>query len=241
MKAVILAVGMGTRLRNITNNEIPKPFLEINGLSLIERSINKLNLCGIEEIIIVVGHLKEFFIELSKKYTNIRLVENKDYSITGSMASFYCAKGLIDDDILLLEGDLIYEKKAIEELLKSEKKDALLLSEDKKAGDDYYFELKDNKITSVLKNSLSGEEKLIGELTGITKLSKELSFEMFEYFKLKNNPKFGYEYCLAELSEKREIGYLKIDGILWSEIDDENQLERVISIIYPEILKKGEK
>lgn len=39
MKAVILVAGMGTRLRNITHDEIPKPFLKINGQSLIERSI----------------------------------------------------------------------------------------------------------------------------------------------------------------------------------------------------------
>ena len=48
--AVILVAGMGTRLRGVTNDEIPKPFLTINGLSLIERSIEKLLDSGIKKI-----------------------------------------------------------------------------------------------------------------------------------------------------------------------------------------------
>lgn len=240
-KAVILAAGMGTRLRGITNNEIPKPFLEINGKSLVERSIEKLQNSGIEEILIVVGHLKEHFNKLALKYEGIKLIENKNYSVTSSMASFYCTKDFINDDILLLEGDLIYENSGLENLIKFQEKDAILLSEDKKNSDDYYYELLEDRITPILKHTLTGEETKIGELTGINKISKKLSKKMFEYFEKCNNPKLGYEYCLAELAKNERIPYLLIEGFLWSEIDDEFQLNKVLQTIYPEILKKGER
>ncbi|MEG0237040.1 phosphocholine cytidylyltransferase family protein [Cetobacterium sp.] len=238
--AVILAAGMGTRLRSITNNEIPKPFLEINGKSLIERSIENLQDSGIDKIIIVVGHLKDFFEKLKTKYSGIILVENIDYATTSSMASFYCAKHLIEEDLLLLEGDLIYEKLGLKELISFKERDAILLSEDKKNSDDYYYELLEDRITSTLKHELTGKEEKIGELTGINKISKELYFEMCKLFENKKNPKLGYEYCLAELAEKIKIPYLLLDGFLWSEIDDEFQLNKVIKTIYPEIQKKGE-
>lgn len=238
--AVILVAGMGTRLRSITNNEIPKPFLKINEKSLIERSIEKLQREGIENIILVVGHLKEFFKELQEKYKGIELVENVDYAITSSMASFYCVKNILNEDILLLEGDLIFESLGIKELLKFKEKDAILLSEDKKNSDDYYYELLEDRITHILKNELTGKEKRIGELTGINKISLDLYKEMCDYFEKANNPKLGYEYCLAELAKERRIPYLLLDGFLWSEIDDEYQLEKVTKTIYPEILKKGE-
>ncbi len=78
--AVILVAGMGTRLRGITNDEIPKPFLAINGLSLIERSIEKLLDSGIKKIILVTGHLDYFFEPLKKKYSSVVTIKNSNYA-----------------------------------------------------------------------------------------------------------------------------------------------------------------
>lgn len=241
-KAVILTAGMGTRLRNITNDEIPKPFLRINNKPLIERSIEKLIDSGIKEIILVTGHLDYFFEELKNKYSEIRTVKNEEYAVTGSMASFYCSRDLVgNDDILLLEGDLIYEKRALDILLSLEEKEAILLSEDKKMSDDYYYEMVDKKYIGKLTFDLSQIKGEYGELTGIQKVSNDLCKAMFKKFEEENNPKLGYEYCFEKLAKERLIYCKKEEGILWSEIDDEYQLDGVMKNLYPKLLEKGER
>lgn len=238
--AVILAAGMGTRLRSVTGNQIPKPFLPINGLSLIERSIEKITVCGINRIIIVTGHLDHFFEELKVKYPNIETVKNRDYANTGSMGSFSRAKDLIgDEDILLIEGDLIYEKAAVSILLNSSKNNAILLSEDKYYGDDYYYELISGKIGKMSNNraDFNGD---YAELTGLNRISNRLFLDMCEYAEKSKDPKIGYEYCLEGLGETQPINYEKVDGLIWSEIDDASQLKTVEETVYPQLLAKGE-
>lgn len=240
-KAVILTAGMGTRLRNITNDEIPKPFLRINNKSLIERSIEKLIDSEIKEIILVTGHLDYFFEELKKKYPEIKTVKNEEYAVTGSMASFYCSRDLVgDDDILLLEGDLIYEKRALDILLSLEEKDAILLSEDKKMSDDYYVELSPENNINKITNNLSEINGNFGEWTGIQKVSNDLCKAMFKKFEDENNKKLGYEYCFEKVAKERLVYCKKEDGILWSEIDDEYQLNGVMKNLYNKLLERGE-
>lgn len=241
IKAVILTAGMGTRLRNITNDEIPKPFLRINNKPLIERSIEKLIDSGIKEIILVTGHLDYFFEELKNKYPEIKTVKNEEYAVTGSMASFYCSRDLVgDDDILLLEGDLIYEKRALDILLSLEERDAILLSEDKKMSDDYYVELSTENNINKITNNLSEINGNFGEWTGIQKVSNDLCKAMFKKFEDENNKKLGYEYCFEKVAKDRLVYCKKEEGISWSEIDDEYQLNGVMKNLYPKLLEKGE-
>ena len=56
MKAMILAAGLGSRLKPITD-KLPKPLIDVGGISLIERSINQLISFGVNEFIINVSYL----------------------------------------------------------------------------------------------------------------------------------------------------------------------------------------
>ncbi|WP_304158967.1 phosphocholine cytidylyltransferase family protein, partial [Fusobacterium ulcerans] len=190
--------------------------------------------------ILVTGHLDYFFEPLKKKYSSVVTIKNNNYANTSSMGSFYCAKELIgDEDILLLEGDLIYEKNCLDILVSSPEKDTILLSEDKKMSDDYYYEIIDNGIGKLTFNlfEIKGE---YGELTGLQKLSNELCQLMFKKYEDEKNLKLGYEYCMEKIAKERKIFCKRVDGIIWSEIDDEFQLNRVMETIYPKLLEKGE-
>jgi L-glutamine-phosphate cytidylyltransferase len=72
MRAILLAAGMGTRLRPLTL-ETPKSLIQVNGKPLLERQIEFLKEKGINEIIIVSGYLKEKFEYLIDKY-EVKLV-----------------------------------------------------------------------------------------------------------------------------------------------------------------------
>lgn len=79
MRAIILAAGMGSRLRPLTLNT-PKPLIKINNESIIERQIKFIREIGINEIIVVTGYLKEEFEFLKEKY-GVKIIYNDKYDI----------------------------------------------------------------------------------------------------------------------------------------------------------------
>ena len=98
MKAVILAAGMGSRLRPLTR-ELPKGLIEIAGKSLLEYSLEALKENGIREVILVIGFLaRRIEQELGGEYGSLKItyVFNEEYSHTGSMYSLSQARQLLD-------------------------------------------------------------------------------------------------------------------------------------------------
>lgn len=96
--AVILAAGMSTRFVPL-NFEMPKGLLPVNGEILVERQIRQLREKGIEEIVIVVGYMKEKFSYLKEKY-GIILVEASDYEAKNNHASVYAARDYLKNTII---------------------------------------------------------------------------------------------------------------------------------------------
>ena len=96
--AVILAAGMSSRFVPL-NFEIPKGLLQVKGERLIERQIEQLREKGIEEIIIVVGYMKEAFEYLTEKY-GVILVETDEYEIKNNHSSVYAAKKYLKNTII---------------------------------------------------------------------------------------------------------------------------------------------
>lgn len=107
MRAILLAAGMGTRLRPITL-ETPKPLIKINGMSMIERQIEALKSIGIDEIIVVTGYLKEKFNFLKDKY-NVTLVHNDKYDKYNNIYTMYLVKDYLAD-AYVIEGDIYLNK-----------------------------------------------------------------------------------------------------------------------------------
>lgn len=96
--AIILAAGMSTRFVPL-NYEKPKALLEVKGEVLIERQIRQLREKGITEIVIVVGHMKEKFEYLVKKY-GVILVETKEYATKNNHSSVYAARKYLKNSIV---------------------------------------------------------------------------------------------------------------------------------------------
>ena len=110
--AVIQAGGKGTRMKDLTQDKIPKPLLRINGKPMIEWQIMSLIEYGINDFIIIVGHLGEHIMEYfgngSKLGINISYI-NEDEPLGSAGALFYAKKKITDKDIILIFGDVMFE------------------------------------------------------------------------------------------------------------------------------------
>lgn len=123
MKAIILAAGMGSRLKDLTKDNT-KCMVKVNEKSLIERALSQLDKFNLEEIILVVGYkkeiLKEYIKDLNVK-TKISFIDNDIYDKTNNIYSLYMTKDImLNNDIVLLESDLIFDKEILERLINNE-------------------------------------------------------------------------------------------------------------------------
>jgi choline kinase len=120
MQALILAAGMGKRLKELTRHHT-KCMVEVNGVTLIERMLSQLDDLNLSVIVIVVGyHQKTLidFIESLDFHTPITYIHNEIYDQTNNIYSLYLAKEiLLKEDTILLESDLILEDAVLKRIV----------------------------------------------------------------------------------------------------------------------------
>ncbi|MFR5941209.1 MAG: NTP transferase domain-containing protein [Parabacteroides merdae] len=110
MNAIILAAGMGTRLRPLTD-DIPKCLVEVNGIPMVERQILLLQERGIFDITLVAGYRKDKLEYLERKY-NVHIVLNEKYEQYNNIYSLYLVLNKFADTYIL-EGDVWLQRNCI--------------------------------------------------------------------------------------------------------------------------------
>lgn len=224
--AVIMAAGLGTRFGQMTE-KIPKGFVPFKGEPMVVNSIRTLIDCGIKRIIIGTGYKKEVYEELKAEYPQIECVYSPRYAETNSMYTLWnCREAIGDDEFILLESDLVFEKKAISSLIECTYDNAMLITPVTKFQDQYYVEMDRNCILSNCSTDKT-QLKASGELVGIHKLSNSFYKKMCAEYEmiLMEKPKLGYEYQLLYMSQHvMPMNVLKVDSLQWYEIDDIDDL-----------------
>ncbi|WP_300386173.1 phosphotransferase [Clostridium sp.] len=228
-KAVILSAG-----RN-KNFEIPVSILNVKEITLIERMIEILQKNGVSDIIVVVGYKSELIKE--KLGNRVTIVENDEYKWTGTMASLSKADGYIKDDFLLIEGDIVIEESGIKEIINNKSRDCILITSESGSGDEGFVEIKDNRVYKISKD-IAQLNKIDGEMIGISKISYDFYSKMMELYKGNKNPYMNYEYMMLDVSKTYSLGYVKLDNLLWHEVDTINHYNYVTSKLLDKIDKK---
>ena len=218
---------MGTRFGKYTEM-VPKGFVEVNGIPMVIQSIETLISCGIERIIIGTGYHKEAYEALSAEYPEVICCHSPRYAETNCLYTLWNCRELIgDEDFLMLDSDLIYEPKAITSLIECKYHSAILTTPVKKFQDSYFVEQdKHHRFVKWSKNY--DELNACGELIGIHKLSNKFFREVCREFEsnLAQNEKSSYEPFFQKVSNTTcPIYILKVDNLIWYEIDDEADLK----------------
>ncbi len=242
MQAIILAAGMGRRLKKLTENQ-SKCMVHVNGIPMIERMLKQLDHYHLNQIIVVTGHkgmeLKSFITSLPI-HTPVTFIDNPVYQTTNNIYSLYLAKDhLLMDDTLLLESDLIFEQEVLTQIL-----------------DDPYPNL---ALVAHFESWMDGTVVLLDEQDNIMKFltRKDFRFEdIHSYYKTVNIYKFSrnfstthyvpfleayskalgnneyYEQVLKVISllDDHDLKASKLESGFWYEIDDEQDLDIAESI-----------
>src|SRR5574344_306453 len=225
--AVIMAAGLGTRFGKMTET-MPKGFVEVGGMSMVERSVKTLIACGIKRIVIGTGYHKEAYEKLAERYPQVECVYSPRYAETNSLYTLYnCRSTVAGEDFILLESDLVFNKNAIKELQWNGHPDIMLITPVTKFQDQYYVEYDaKGSLTRCSTDKVQIDAK--GELVGIHKLSATFYEKLCCDYesKLDTNLKLGYEYELLYMSNHISPVYvLNSPNVVWYEIDDEKDLE----------------
>ncbi|GEM_PF-1473634 len=197
--------------------------------TVIEEAIRKLKFNGIEKIIVVAGYGKDKIKEILKDKEGIIVVESDNYKESGSMGSLALASKHIDDDFILLEGDLLFENKALHVLIESIKGECILLTDISGSGDEEFVQLKSQCLFKLGKD-IHQFNRVDGELVGIIKISYKLLELMMKEYKDNINPLLNYEYILLDVARDFKVSCLKIDNLIWSEIDNKEQYMKAMEI-----------
>jgi len=200
----------------------------LGNLPIIEESLQRLYHAGVKKVIIITGYQPTFYEALGARYAGLQTVHNAEYAVSGSLYSLYCARQQIEGDFLLLESDLVYEYRAIEELLRVEARDVLLMSGPTGAGDEVFVETRNGNLCMMSKD-VKRLNRVDGELVGISRISHGFFREMIEIAKRRFVETLHLDYetdGFIAAARQRDMLCHKIEGLIWCEIDDQTHLRR---------------
>ena len=182
MKAIILAAGIASRLRPLTDST-PKCLLEINGKSLLKRCIDNLIVNDISELVVVTGYLREMietFITQNYPSLKVEFIYNDKYSSTNNIYSLWLTKEAVaTENILLLDSDILFESQIIGRLLQSTHPDCLALNNHPLGEEEIKVIADNNGLIKEISKTCSISDA-IGESIGIEKFSTPLVKVLFD-------------------------------------------------------------
>lgn len=237
MQALMLAAGMGKRLGRYTQNGT-KCMVQVNGKALIEYAIESIISAGIKKFIIVTGYrgdvLKKFiaskFNESNLNGLQIQYIDNPVYDKTNNIYSLWLAKDCLEaDDTILLESDVIFDKKIVSDIIANPENNLAVVSRFESWMDGTCALLDDEKnITGMLDKAHFnwGDVENYYKTVNIYKLSKEFSERYYIPFLEAYQKAFGeneyYETVLKVLTflGRGNLKGFVVGGDKWYEIDD---------------------
>jgi len=226
MKAIILAAGRGKRLYPYTKY-IPKCLLDIGGVTILEHQINNIRDCGINEVVIVIGFGFEKVENFLRNYDGlglrIKTLYNPFYQTTNSLISLWITRGEMDQDIVVMNGDDVFEIDVLESTLNIMEEKICLPA--KKRTD---YEEEDMKIV-VKKDNIIEIGKSLKRLptaesvgvrvfrdTGVELLKRSIEEEM----RSANPEKKFYISAIHRLIKKGyRVKSVDIEGLFWMDVD----------------------
>lgn len=241
MKAILLAAGRGRRL----GVDEPKCMINVAERSLLERHLDHLAAAKIEQLTIVVGHLRNK-LEMALRIVRdkkramgdavpfpIELIFNDRYE-HGSIVSLQCAAHRLTEGGIWMDADVFYPGKLLKRLVDSPHPNCVLLDgKSSEQGEEMMLGVKDDRVMRIAR-SVGTDWDLVGESVGFFKVGKDGAAALREV--LDAEVEAGrldqeYEDALNVALEKVRFGYERVDEFPWTEIDFPEDIETAHELV----------
>ncbi|MCE5189613.1 MAG: aminotransferase class I/II-fold pyridoxal phosphate-dependent enzyme [Eubacteriales bacterium] len=244
MQAIILAAGMGKRLKKLTEN-MSKCMVPVNGITLIERMLLQLDRLSLDRIIIVIGYKADIlttFLSTLHIKTPVLFVRNEIYFKTNNIYSLYLASDyLLHDDTILLESDLIMTDEVLHKLIMCQDPDLAVVSKYQSWMDGTVVTLDADRniIDFISKKKFCYEDiDQYFKTVNIYRFSKVFSASHYvpflaAYIKSQGSSAY-YEQVLNVIGRLDQVNIkaIVLDREVWYEIDDTQDLD-VAESLFP--------
>ncbi len=245
MQAIILAAGMGKRLGEYTQDNT-KCMLVVNGVRLIDRTLDALLSVGVSRVVLVIGYKGQNvrnYVGNNYKGVPIEYVENHIYDKTNNIHSLFLAKDyLMSEDTLLLESDSIFDSSVVQKLVDDPNPNLALVDKYESWMDGTVVTLDDERrILRIIDKEHFRYEEINDyyKTVNIYKFSKDFSSKYYVPFLTAYSTALGnneyYEQVLRVILHLRNapLKALPLNGELWYEIDDVQDLDIASGIFAP--------
>lgn len=118
MKAILIAAGMGQRLRPYTDDR-PKCLVEVAGKPMIQHQIDNLRRVGVTDFVVIRGYMAERLTQELGQQPGVRFVDNPQYRQNNILLSLMCAEDELSTGFYCSYGDIVYQSAVSEQLAKS--------------------------------------------------------------------------------------------------------------------------
>jgi len=239
MKAIILAAGVGKRLWPVTQHR-PKCLIEIGGRSLLVRYLEALAGVGIREAVIVVGYKQDMIRTVAGSGlsgVSVRYVASDQFQ-RGSITSLWRARDELFGDVVIMDADVLFDRRILKRLIASSFPTALLLDDTVKQQTEECMAVVRGGRVIALSKSMPDRYDLAGEGVGFLKVrradcpallrSLEIPIERGQF-------DMEYEDALGQFFEEVQVGYEPIGGLPWTEIDFQEDVLRAEREILPKL------
>ena len=231
MKALILNSGLGSRMGVLTSEQ-PKCMTEISSNeTILSRQLRQIAGAEIKDVVITTGYYDTVLVNYCKSLNlplDVRFVKNPIYDKTNYIYSIYCAREFLDDDIILMHGDLVFEDAVFDKVVMSENSCMTVSSTLPLPEKDFKAQVSDGIVTKVgidiFDNALEAQA-----LYKLNKADWEKWLNKIVEYCENDNRKVYAENALNELNGSANIHALDIEDLLCAEIDNPEDLAIVSS------------
>jgi histidinol-phosphate/aromatic aminotransferase/cobyric acid decarboxylase-like protein/choline kinase len=247
MKALILAAGLGARMRPLTNTT-HKALLRVGSRTILQRIVDSLLENDVTDITIVTGYrADEIRSHIAATFPGLKVdyVHNARYAETNNIHSVALALDsmTIDSDLLLIESDLIYEPAVIKRIMAASGETVALVDRFRIGMDGTVVEVRDGAVTAVIPPHLQPSDFDFSDkykTLNIYKLSREFCRVEFRrllrFYRDNYDSNAYYELILGIIIylQRHEVNAEVLNGEAWAEVDDPNDLRQARFMFEPE-------
>ena len=239
MTAIILAAGVGKRLLGASGGR-PKCLIEIAGRSLLHRLLEGLAAAGVGDAVVVTGFGADRVraaVSPGVPGIDVRCVTNERFR-EGAILSLWTAREALERAVLVMDADVLCAPDMLARLVRSPHANCFLLDAGQEnTGEEQMLLVRDGRVRDIVRGGAPGYE-LMGESIGFLKLSApaaHLLRELLEERVRAGDTGVEHEEVYPDLLARVEVGFERVDGMPWIEIDFPDDVVRAERDVLPRI------